>query len=657
MKKTKRITLIVLKGLAVLMLIYLLFDPVLKIKRTRTEKPIVVVAQDNSASIKENAAYKEQLKRLVKELGKDYDLKLTTFGSKTTAINADEIDSKVDFTDYCTDISQTIDDIVDKYSNQNLSAAVLLTDGIANQGSNVLNACDNLHFPVLTVALGDTTLWRDVFVAETRYNRVVYKDNDFPLEIVIGATKAKGSQSVVSVVKDGKTIYDKAFNIGEDNFSQAFSLVVNADKVGVQRFVINVKAIDTEKNITNNHREIFVEVMDGREKVLILAASPHPDVSALKESLKSNQNYDVTAALIADLPKDFLSYNVVILHQLPSNGDNLNKIKQLINSNVPLLFIIGTQTNLSLLNSMALGFSITANSQNTNQVTSLHNPDFSLFTLSKGTEDIIRDLPPLMCPVGKLNAQSTTQTLAYQKIGSVNTNYPLLSFYNTSSGKVGLIAGENIWKWRLHNYLFNHTHNEVDEIIQKSVQLVANKIDKSRFRVLCDNVFNENQPISMQAELYNENYELINDSEVSIVIKNQQNKTFNFTFGKTTNAYILNAGRFQSGHYTYLAKTTLGEQTFSVNGSFEVSEENLEQINLTADHSLLYNIAHKTSGKMFYPSNMQAIADFLKANDQIKPMIYQTIEPKRLLACWWYWLAILVLLSAEWGLRKYWGNT
>ena len=657
MIKAQQTILIVLKTLAVLLLLYLLLDPVLKIKKTHTEKPIIVMAQDNSASLNEDSTYRNQIKRLANELSKDYDLKFTIFGSKTTAINLEEIDSKVDFSDYCTDISQPIEDIVSRYSNQNLSAAVLLTDGIANRGSNALNICDNLHFPILTVALGDTTTWKDVFILDVRHNKVAYKGNDLPLEIVIGATKAAGSHSAVSISKDSKVIHNKAFTIDDNNFSQAFSFVVNADKVSTQRFIVDIKTIDKEKNTINNRKEIFVEVIDGKEKVLILAASPHPDISTLKESLKSNPNYDITAALIADLPKDFLSYDVVILHQLPSNGDNLNRIKQLIQANVPLLFIIGTQTNLSLLNSLSLGFSINANSQNTNQVTGLHNPDFSLFTLSKATEAIIRDLPPLMCPIGKLNFQSVTQVLAFQKIGAVNTNYPLLSFYNTASGKIGLIAGENIWKWRLHNYATNKTHNEVDEILQKSIQLVANKIDKNRFKVFCDNIFNENQPIAIQAELYNENYELVNDSEVSIVIKNQQNKAFNFTFGKTSNAYALNAGRLQAGHYDYIAKTTLGDKNYSVKGSFEVSEEDLEQINLTANHGLLYNIAHKTSGKMFYPSNMQAIIDFLKANDQIKPIIHQTVQTKRLISCWWYWMAILILLSGEWGLRKYWGKS
>ncbi|MDR1005314.1 MAG: hypothetical protein LBL74_00420 [Bacteroidales bacterium] len=657
MNKSKKIILISLKSLAILLLIYLLFNPVWNIKTTRTEKPIIVLAQDNSSSINEASDYKNDLKTLAKAISKDYDLKIITFGSKVTPLNAEEIDSKVNFKDYCSDISQAIATIGDQYADRNLSSIVLATDGIANRGSNPLNACENLHFPILTLALGDTTIRKDLFISEVRYNKLVYKGSDFPLEIVTGATKAKGSHSAITVSKNGKIIFDKPVNIDDNNFTQTFSTIVNADKVGMERYMVEVKTIDNEKNVSNNRREIFIEVIDGKQKVLILAASPHPDISALKSGLLSNQNYDVKTALIDDLPTDFLKYNMVILHNLPSNRNNANTIKQLAQNNVPLMFILGSQTNLPLLNSLSLGFTISQSSAaNANQSLALFNPDFALFSLSKTTETIIRSLPPLICPIAKISTQSAAQTLAFQKIGSVNTDYPLLSYYNVAYGRIALLAGENIWKWRLQNYSLNQTHQEVDEIIQKSVKLIANKIDKSRFRIICDRIFNENQPISLQAELYNEAYELINDSEVTITIKNSQNKAYDFTFGKTFNAYHLNAGRLPAGHYQYEAKTTSGGRILTAKGSFDISKEDLEQINLTADHSLLYNISAKTAGKMFYPDNMQQILDFLKANEQIKPVIYQSEENISLISRWWYWLCIVLLLSAAWGLRKYWGN-
>jgi len=56
------------------------------------------------------------------------------------------------------------------------------------------------------------------------------------------------------------------------------------------------------------------------------------------------------------------------------------------------------------------------------------------------------------------------------------------------------------------------------------------------------NIFNENEPIVFDGEVYNENYELINESDVSLVIKNEENKEFPFTFNKTASSYTLKAG-------------------------------------------------------------------------------------------------------------------
>ncbi|MDR1847913.1 MAG: hypothetical protein LBR17_07365 [Bacteroidales bacterium] len=653
----KRIILIVLKSIAVLLLLYLFLDPVRQTKKRRTEKPVVVIAHDNSASVTEpSPQYKQKLKELSASLSKDYDLQYVVFGSKTQRTNAEEFVTKLNFKDFATDIAQTLNNIYET-SNRNFAAAVLLSDGIVNMGENPLNTCEKLHFPVITVALGDTTHRKDLFFTDIRYNRIVYKDNSFPLEMVIGATNAKGNHSVISVKNENNAIiFRKDFSIDQNDFSLPVSLVTNAEKSGIQRFTLEIQTVEGEKNIVNNRREIFVEVLDSKEKILLLAASPHPDIAAIRRSLELNRNYEVSAAEIKDLPADFLSYSLIILHQLPSNTDNFNKIRKMQEQNIPLLFVLGSQTNLSLFNSLATGISVTGNSVNTNQSVALYNTDFSLFSPSKATENLLFRMPPLICPSVKIVAPPSASVLAYQKIGNVNTNYPLIAFYNSSSGKTGLIAGENIWKWRLQNYALNQTHAEIDEILQKSVKLVANKIDKSRFRIIAEQIYNENQPIVMEAEVYDENYELNNNAEVSIEIRDSHNKAFRYTFGKTDNAYRLNIGQLQAGKYQYAATTVSGGKNLTVKGSFVVSEENLENLNLTADHSLLYNISAKTSGRLFYPSNMQAITDYIKNNEHIKPVIYESTETKRLISEWWYWLIILLLLSVEWGLRKYWGN-
>ena len=41
----------------------------------------------------------------------------------------------------------------------------------------------------------------------------------------------------------------------------------------------------------NNRQDVYVEVIDGKEKILLLALAPHPDVKALKSIIEKNENY------------------------------------------------------------------------------------------------------------------------------------------------------------------------------------------------------------------------------------------------------------------------------------------------------------------------------------------------------------------------------
>ncbi len=661
--KRQSIILFSLRSLAFFLTFFLFIAPTIKHKKDIVQKPIVVIAQDNSSSLlmtKDSNFYKgeylKKIENLAKALDEDYEVKFIKFGSGAKEINNDDI-KKINYKDYATDISDALLRIQDKYSNLNLSSIILCTDGIINKGNNPLNLIDDLQIPVFTVAMGDTTIKKDLAISEVRYNRMAYLKNKFPLEIVAIAQKAKGSSSIVRVKKDGKTLFEEHFLIDNDNFSKSFSTTLTAEKVGLQRYTIELQTIENEQTTANNIRDIFVEVLDGRQKILLVGNSPHPDMSAIKQSIETNENYEVKTILFNDFPASLKDYNIAILHQIPaSNPQQLKAIERLKEANIPILYVIGSQTNISYFNSLSTGIVINNSKVNPNSATAFANTNFTLFSISKETETILNQFPPLLSPFGTYNLSPVTQSLVNQKIGTVQTNYPLIAFTNNPNQRSGAIVGEGFWRWRLQNYLINKTHNQTDEIIHKSIQYLASKLDKSRFRIICDNVFAENQPIIMDAELYNDSYELVNEPDVKIVITNPDGKKFPFTFSKTINAYHLYVGTFPSGKYDYTATTIYGGKTFVVNGVFHISTQNLEAINIVADHNLLFNISEKTSAQMLYPNQIDKLQNLLKKRKDIKPLIHQTITNDKLIDLWWYLALIILIFASEWFLRKYWGK-
>ncbi|MCY7328134.1 MAG: hypothetical protein LH618_06275, partial [Saprospiraceae bacterium] len=133
----------------------------------------------------------------------------------------------------------------------------------------------------------------------------------------------------------------------------------------------------------NNQREVFIDVIDSRQKILILSATPHPDIAALKQAIQSNDNYEVQTDLADNFNGNFKDYNLVFLHQLPSKSSNNNKLfADLENFKIPLFFIIGEQTSVGNLNPLQNIVQLTAPRGTSNSVTPLFNEGFSLYTVS-----------------------------------------------------------------------------------------------------------------------------------------------------------------------------------------------------------------------------------------------------------------------------------
>lgn len=257
-----------------------------------------------------------------------------------------------------------------------------------------------------------------------------------------------------------------------------------------------------------------------------------------------------------------------------------------------------------------------------------------------------------MAPFGNYKSISSNNTMLYQRIGMVETEQPLIVFNSMGGRKTAIIAGEGIWKWRLYDYAVHNNHDIFNKFVSKIVQYLALQVDKSFFRVICKNDFYENEPLLFDAEVYNESYELINNPEVIMNIINSDNKKFPYTFSKTSNAYRLNSGMFPVGEYRYEARVKTGNKILTEEGEFSVSPIQVEFVNTVADHQLLYNLAQKHDGSMVYASNLSDLLEMIGERGDIKSVSYTQKRLKELINLKWVFFLLLILLSAEWFLRK-----
>ncbi len=654
--KQFRISLSALRIIAVTLISWMLFAPLFKKISYAPEKPIIILAHDNSISASQikpigfdEKAYQKSMNDLVSKLSSKYDVKTYSF--------SDSVKSGLDFsgTGKLSNGAVLIEQLKDEVLNRNLGAVIIASDGIFNRGGNPLYELKQLNAPIYTIAMGDTIPKKDVLIADVSYNNLVYLDNEFTLDIEVQGYQAKDQTTKLTISENGVKVKEEQIQINSSQFLKNFPVKLKANKVGVQKYTINVSNVKNEITTKNNTQTIFVEVIDARQKILLVAGSAHPDISTLKQAIELNKHYEVTVALADDLSQIQLStFSLAILYQFPGQfNPNQDFVNQLTTSKIPMWFILGAQSNVNAFNQLQRLVKINRANGAIQEIFPLAEPNFTLFTINPSAIKQLIDYDPLQSPFGNLTFSGSQSTLLSQKIGRVNTQTPLMFFMNDETRKMGFLLGEGIWKWKLEEAKDPQNLPLVNDIVSKTIQYLSVKDDKRKFKVYTNKpTFDENEHVVLNATLYNDAYEPVNSPDVNVQIKPENGKLFNYTFSKFGAAYRLDAGSLPEGNYSYNASTTLGSQKYTASGSFYVNALITEYQQTTANHQLLYTMAQQNGGKMFMPAQLASIADELDRNEQIKTISYEDRRYEELINFKWLFALIIVLLSIEWFLRK-----
>jgi len=634
------------RAICVTLICILLTNLFLKHVNNRSEDPIILVAIDNSSSIisgKDSTTLSRSLSDKVRSLntnlGERFTIKQLLFGERT------RLSDSIDFKDKETDMSNLLADVANNFSGQNIGALIIASDGILNKGTNPIYNLEKLKLPIYTIALGDTIEKKDASIQKINHNQVAYLGNQFLAEINIKALKLSNEECIISILKNNIKKGEQKININSQNFISTINFILDADAPGVQRYTVNVAPVKGETNLSNNSQSFVVDVIDNRDKILIVSNAPHPDVSAISESIENMKNYELIKDFADKFNRVIKPFSLVIIHNYTSNNRSI--LEQCISNQIPYLIINpGPNTGLNELR-------ITSMIDKFNDTEPAINNGFGLFTISEELRNSINNFPAIKTYFAKYNVSNGAQILLNQRIGSVTTTEPLFFFSELNGLKSGVFIGDGLWRWKLRNFQENNNFNAFNELISKSIQYLSVKSDKSFFRVYTQKIISENEPIEFSAEVYNKSYELITQPDVSIVIKNEKGNEFKYTFSKQGNSYKLSLGLLAPGEYTYEARTKSDAIVSVKKGILIVKPVISEKINTIADHGLLQKLSNETNGKMYKLDDIKNLENSILSNESIKPITYSQNETTELIDLKWLFILLLVLLSVEWFLRKY----
>lgn len=661
-RSSTKVGLGILRFLTLSLLSFLLLSPVLRYSQQESKRPIVVFAQDVSRSIANEtdsqalSDYVRQINALKEELSERFEVLSFNFGD---GFREEEIDT---FGDKISNQSDVLEYVADLYGDQNLGALIYATDGIFNEGRDPRYAKVNIAAPIYTIAMGDTTPRRDLFVQHVFHNEIAYLGDKAVVQVDVGAYNCPASASVLELYRidteGAHLIQSKSFNIEGADFFQTLEVEMEQKDVGLQRFRVVLRSLSNEKSVTNNRSDFFIDVIDARQKILILAASPHPDIAAIKGALEENKNYEVEVVMVEEFDQTLDEYNFVVVHQLPSQKNRAIPLLREINTKkIPRMVVVGSQTNLLSLGQFQKLVTIKRKGRAQNEVQAIENGAFSYFKTSEGFSQNIRSYPPIDAPFADYEIAPGAEVLLSQQIGNIETNFPLLVIGENETGKTAIWCGEGIWKWRLFDFLQNESHQVFDDLLNQIVQYVSLKEDKRKFKVFqTQKLLSENEAALFDAELYNQSYQLTNVPEVTMNVYNVAGEAFTYVFSRRDEGYYLNTGRLPVGDYSWTAITSLDGEDLSVSGHFSIQAIEKESYETVANHDILHFLSDKSGGELLFPQDIGSLRNLLLEDQNLKPLYYQVVQTRSAIHFKWIFFALLLFLTVEWIVRRYLGT-
>jgi hypothetical protein len=618
----------------------------------KIEKPIIAILQDASSSMlnyNDSIYYKNDfrfvLEENIKQLSGNFEIHNFHFDKNIHEGLSDKYKGNY------TDIGQAFQSVEDRFYNRNIAAVILASDGNYNLGMNPLYNTEEMNIPVFTLAVGDSSKAKDISIESIRHNEIAYFENEFPVQFDLLSNFNSEQSHLLSITNNGNKIYEEWVDI-KNQSPISKQIYIEASQQGIQYFEIEISSFEGEKNTKNNRHKIAIEVLNNLQNILILASSPHPDVAALKESLEEGKNYKVRSELFYNFTDEIESYNLIILHQIPDyTNRNITLFNKIINSQSALFYICGNATDWTKFNQQQQIVEIKYKNSMQEVFASI-NKGFSPFELSASCKYFIENAPPLLAPFGEVSPKNIDYSLLKQQIEDINTNQNLLFFSESEERQYAILLAEGLWKWKFYDFQENKSHKNFTEWTQSLVQYLTLNKDKRKLRLQYQKLLHEGEKFKIQAQLYNDNYQMVETAELNLLLINELGTEYRYSLNPKNRKYEKTINSLEKGDYRFKLSASYKNILIEQEGEFAVLNSQLEQQKLQANWRTLMRISDKSNGLFIKKNEFTDLAQIIDQNVTSSSKIYFNKYLSDLIKQKSLFLVLLLSLFIEWAWRK-----
>jgi uncharacterized membrane protein len=302
-----------LQSLLIATVLVLLWQPAITVAELAPQQNVIAVVLDDSRSMaiadsgsdgkqaREAAAEKALEDGVLAGLQKRFQTRLYRLDSQVArAATLREIQPASP----ATHINDGLRQLATETSDLPVGAIVLLSDGAENSSDGsgdiapeTLNALRNRRLPVHTVGFGKEQLAHDVELDDVRVAARAMADSRIPATVTFHQRGYAGSKALV-VVRDGdKTLGSREITLNADGATQVETIFFNPGEAGVKNLHFSLGPLAGEENLANNSITRLLGVNDDKRRILYVEGEPRWEYKFIRRAEDDDKILQVASML------------------------------------------------------------------------------------------------------------------------------------------------------------------------------------------------------------------------------------------------------------------------------------------------------------------------------------------------------------------------
>jgi hypothetical protein len=687
-----------LQSLLIATVLVLLWQPAITVAELASQQNVIAVVVDDSRSMaiadsgsdgklsREAAAQRALENGVLAGLQKKFQTRLYRLDSRAAQAPAlREIQPVAP----ATHINDGLRQLATETSDLPVGAIVLLSDGSENGSGDLapetISALRNRRLPVYTIGFGKEQLAHDVELNDVKVASRAMADSRIPATVTLHQRGYAGSKALL-VVRDGdKTLGSREITLSADGATQVETIFFSPGGAGVKSLQFSLGPLSGEENLANNAATRLVGVTDDKRRILYVEGEPRWEYKFIRRAEDDDKIVQVASMLrttenkiyrqgISDpkelesgfpvRPEDLFGYQGIILGSVeagyftPLQQELLREFVDRRGGGLLLLggrFALGDGgwSGSSLVDLLP---TVLPNSRST-----FHRDPATVELTAAGSDSPITRL--MDDPAKNSDRwKKLTYLMDYQDAGTPKPGatvlaemnagarkLPLLVTQNYGRGRTAVMATSGTWRWQMSQPLGDPAH---DLFWQQLLRWLVLESPGPVVVTAPTQTLMDDGHIQVSATVRDKQYLPASNARVTAHFMGPDGISAMVDMApEANNPGVFHAAWTAEKPGSYLAEVTASDGLGTDTLPFERIDGVAENFHTVQNRELLEKLSSETGGRYWKPDELTRLPNEISYSDA--GISVRDIKELWNMPVVFLWL--LLLMAAEWLLRRKWG--